>query len=335
MLLLTRSDVKRAVTMAEAIEAAEAGLAAYSAGEAKVPVRTPVNTAGGVGLFMPGLIESRGAMGIKIVSVFAGNVSRGLPTVTALMVLNDVETGEPLVAMEAAYLTALRTGAAGGVAAKHLVRRNARTAVIFGAGAQARTQLLGLAAVREIEKAYVFDTNAEAAERFSAEMATQIGVMIVPGRSGSCASDADRIAAAIAEADVIIAATTSKTPVFDGRLVKPGTHVTGIGSYAPDMQELDEDLVMRADLFFCDTKEGAWAEAGDLLKPLSKGIIARDRVNGELGDLVLGRRTGRTNDQQVTIYKGVGLAALDLATAKLVYDKAIKQEMGIRVDILS
>jgi ornithine cyclodeaminase/alanine dehydrogenase-like protein (mu-crystallin family) len=274
-------------------------------------------------------------MGIKIVSVFAGNVSRGLPTITALMVLNNVETGEPLVAMEAAYLTALRTGAAAGVAAKYLVRRNARTAVIFGAGAQARTQLQGLAAVRGIEKAYVFDINAEAAERFATEMAPETGVTIVPGRAGGSPADNERIAAAIADADAIIAATTSKTPVFDGRLIKPGTHVTGIGSYAPDMQELDENLVMRADLFFCDTKEGAWAEAGDLLKPLSKGVIGRDRVDGELGDLVLGRRTGRTNDQQVTIYKGVGLAALDLATAKLVYDRAVEQKMGIRIDMLS
>jgi ornithine cyclodeaminase/alanine dehydrogenase-like protein (mu-crystallin family) len=335
MLLLTKSDVKRAVTMAEAIEAAEAGLAAYSSGEAKVPVRTPVITAGGVGLYMPGLIESRGAMGIKIVSVFAGNPARGLPTVTGLMVLNNVETGEPVVAMEASYLTALRTGAAGGVAAKHLVRDDARTAVLFGAGIQARAQFLGLVAVRSIERAYVFDIDVEVAERFAAEMGPETGVKIVPGRAGGSGLEAARAEAAVAEADAILTATTSRTPVFDGRSVRPGTHVTGIGSYTPDMQEMDEDLVARADLLFCDTKEGAWAEAGDLLKPFSMGLIDRNRVDGELGDLVLGRLAGRTHERQITVYKGVGLAALDLATAKLVYDRAIEQEMGVRIDLLS
>ncbi len=305
-------------TMAEAIKAAEAGLAAYSAGEANIPIRTPVGAAGGIGLFMPGLIESYGALGIKIVSIFSGNVTRGLPTVTAVMVLNDIETGEPIAAMEAGYLTALRTGAAAGVAAKHLARRDSHALVIFGAGAQARTQLLGIAAVRSISRVDVFDVNGTAAKGFASEMGAETGLTIAWGVSGTNPPDPDHVAAAVAAADVIITATTSKTPVFDGLLIKPGTHVTAIGAYTPEMQELDEYLVSHADLFFCDTKEGAWAEAGDLLKPLNAGIITRERVTGEVGELVLGRVAGRTNDQQITVYKGVGLAALDLVVAKLV-----------------
>ncbi len=335
MLLLTRSEVKTAVTMAEAIEAAEAGLAAYSAGEAKVPIRTPVGAAGGIALFMPGLIESYGALGIKIVSIFSGNVKRGLPTVTAVMVLNDIETGEPLAAMEASYLTALRTGAAAGVAAKHLARHDSRTVVIFGAGVQARTQLLGITAVRRISRVDVFDVNGTAAQRFANEMRAETGLVIAWGVSGPNPPEPERIATAVAGADVIITATTSKTPVFDGLLVKPGTHVTGIGSYTPQMQELDEYLVSHADLLFCDTKAGAWAETGDLLVPLSAGIITRERVTGELGELVLGRVAGRTNDQQITVYKGVGLAALDLVAAKLVYDRARERKMGINIDMLA
>jgi len=335
MLLLTRSDVRKAVTMAEAIGAAGAGLAAYSSGNAKVPVRTPVETSTGIGLFMPGLVQGYGAFGIKIVSVFAGNPRRGLPTVTALMVLNDVETGEPLAAMEASYLTALRTGAAAGVAARHLARADSRVVVIFGAGAQARMQLLGIAAVRQISRVDVFDVDASAAEGFAGEMGAETGISIGWGVAGPGSSEQECIAASITEADVIITATTSKTPVFDGMLVKPGTHVTGIGSYAPDMQELDEYLVSHADLFFCDTREGAWAEAGDLLKPLSNGLITRERVTGEVGELVLGRVAGRTNDQQITVYKGVGLAALDLVAAKLVYDRARERKMGIDIDMLA
>lgn len=326
MLILTRSEVKRAVTMSEAIEAAARGLASYSSGKARVPLRTPIEADEGVSLFMPGFLPDSEALGIKIVSVFPKNRSVGLPTITALMVLNDMHTGEPIAAMEAGYLTALRTGAAAGVATRYLARKDAANVAIFGAGVQARTQLEAVMCVRECRRVSIYDVNPEAARLFADEISRTTAVEI------NVAPDPDSI---VKDADIIIAATTSYTPVFNGSLVKPGTHINGIGSYTPRMQELDENIVSRADRFVCDSAEGAWKEAGDLLIPLEKGVIGRNRVDAEVGDLVLGRSPGRQNDHEITVYKGVGLAALDLVTARLVYERAISKGIGVNVNLFS
>ncbi len=326
MLVLTRSMVRSAVSMAEAIEACEQGLASYSAGQAVIPVRTPVEAELGVGLFMPGLLRDTGAMGIKIVSVFAQNPSRGLPTVTALMVLNDSQTGEPLAAMEAGYLTALRTGAAAGIATKYLARDRISCVAVFGAGVQARTQVSAVLAVRTVERITAYDIDRDAALSFADDMREEFGV-------DTCVADTP--AAAVSGADVVIAATTSKTPVFDGRLISPGTHVNAIGAYTPDTRELDDYLVVHADKFVCDSKEALWAEAGDILIPFSKGLVSKQRVDAELGELVLGKKEGRTNDEQISVYKGVGIAALDLAVAQMVYARAKASNLGISVDMFS
>ena len=326
MLLLSRSDVKSAVTMQDAIEAAEAALAAYSAGRARIPIRVSVQAPEGITLFMPGLIAEGGALGLKVVSVFARNPERGLPTITALMVLNDVETGEPIAAMEAGYLTALRTGAASGVATRYLARSDADTVTVIGAGVQARTQLQAVLAVRPCKRAFVFDVSRAAAEGFAREMSGALGVDIAAVRD---------VNAAVAQSDIVITATTSRTPVFDGRSLKQGTHVNAVGAYTPEMQELDATTVCRADRFVADSREAVWKEAGDLIIPLRNGLIDENRVDAEVGDLALGRAPGRTDPNQITIYKGVGLAALDLGAAKLVYDRAIARNIGTKIDLLS
>lgn len=324
MLILNRSAVTAALTMPEAIDAASAALAAYSSGEAVVPLRTHVACRDGVALYMPGLVAEEAALGAKVVSVFPGNPARNLPTITAAMVLQDPVTGVPVALLEASHLTALRTGAAGGLAARLLARSDAHKVLIFGAGVQARTQLAALGAVRPLTAMRVYDPNSAAAQALVREYAS-------PELDCLVAEDADEW---VSWADVIIAATTSRTPVFDGSLVRPGTHVTGIGSYTPQMQELDPTLIVRADRVVCDTKEGALAEAGDLTKPLAGGLITPARVDSELGQIVLGRAPGRVSEQEVTVYKGVGLAALDLVTAKRVLARAQERGLGMLVDLI-
>lgn len=331
MLILTRSMVRAALAMPEAIETAAAALAAYSGGEASIPLRTHLATPGGVNLYMPGFLRSSSALGAKLVSVYPGNADLGLSTVLALMVLQDAATGEPLAALEASYLTAVRTGAAGGVAIRHLGRPGASKLLLIGAGAQGRTQIEAALAVRPISHIVVSDTNPVVAEAAAAEIAA---LVTDPARAPSILiSDApDQW---VSWADVIICATTSRTPVFNGALVRPGTHINAIGAYTPEMQELPDAVVTRADLLIVDARDAAWSEAGDLVIPHRQGMIGADRIDAELGEVVLGRASGRRSDDQITVYKGVGVAALDLATAQVAYAQARALGIGLEVDLLA
>jgi len=324
MLILTQTDVRSAVTMTEAIEAAAAALAAYSSGNAEIPLRTHVRCPDGVALYMPGLVRATGALGAKVVSVFPGNPAAGLPTITAAMLLQDAKTGRPLALMEAAYLTALRTGAAAGVATRHLARPDAKVLAVYGAGAQARTQVAAVRAVRPIARVLIYDPCRRAAE----ELAAQLGA-----EGGLAVEVSDDPAVPAGSADVIVTATTSLRPVFPGRVVGPGTHINAIGSYTPEMQELEAGLLARADLVAADARDAALHESGDLIIPISAGLFGPERVDAELGQIVLGTAPGRTAPEQLTVYKGVGLAALDLTTAQLVYGRALAMGLGVTIDI--
>jgi ornithine cyclodeaminase len=331
MLILTRSMMRAALAMPEAIETAAAALAAYSAGDASIPLRTHLATPGGVNLYMPGFLRSSSALGAKLVSVYPHNADLGLPTVLAVMVLQDAATGEPLAALEASFLTAVRTGAAGGVAIRHLARPTATKLLLIGAGAQGRTQVEAARIVRPISHVVVSDTNAAVAQAAAAEIAAQTVDPAAP--LSIVASDTpDRW---VSWADIIVCATTSRSPVFDGNLVRPGTHINAIGAYTQEMQELPASVVVRADLMVADAREAAWHEAGDLVIPHRQGLIGKDRLGAELGEVVLGRAPGRRTDHEITIYKGVGVAALDLATAQSAYARARTLGIGLDIDLLA
>jgi len=280
---------------------------------------------------MPGFLRSSSALGAKLVSVYPGNADLGLSTVLALMVLQDAATGEPLAAMEASYLTAMRTGAAGGVAIRHLARPGASKLLLIGAGAQGRTQVEATRAVRPISHVVVSDSNPAVAQAAAAEIAAQ------PADPNAALSivTSDAPDQWVSWADVIICATTSRTPVFDGTLVRPGTHINAIGAYTPAMQELPAAVVTRADLLVVDARDAAWSEAGDLVVPHRQGLIGEDRIDAELGEVVLGRSPGRRTDDEITIYKGVGVAALDLATAQVAYARARALGIGLEIDMLA
>jgi ornithine cyclodeaminase/alanine dehydrogenase-like protein (mu-crystallin family) len=225
--ILSRSDVQRAVTMAEAIETVQAAYVQLSQGNATVPVRLAVHVPkhDGVVLYMPAYLARSGGLGAKIVTVFPHNPETGLPTIHALVVVNDARTGAPLAVMEAGYLTALRTGAASGVATRLLARSDARVVAIFGAGAQGRTQLEAVCAVRDIERAWVHDIDTEAARCFAGEMSAQGGRIPRDVRVAPSPQEA------LHDADLVCTATTSKRPVFADGDLKPGVHINGIGSF--------------------------------------------------------------------------------------------------------
>lgn len=326
--VLTQADVKQAISMPQAIEAVKRAFAQLSAGRANVPLRTQlaVPKHNGVAIFMPAYLEETDSMAVKIVSVFPGNVDMGLPTIHALVIVVDTATGQPIAAMDATYLTALRTGAASGVATDLLARRDASRVAIFGTGTQGRTQLQGVCEVRDITRVWVYDRVRHRAERYAEEMKC---------RGGRIPADiivADSPAEAVAEADIICTATTSTTPVFSDAHLKPGVHINGIGSYNPQMQEVDEATVARAKIVV-DSRLACLAETGDLVIPISKGLISEKDVHAELGEIILGWKPGREREDEVTFFKSVGNAVQDVAVAQVALSVADERGLGIQVEL--
>jgi ornithine cyclodeaminase/alanine dehydrogenase-like protein (mu-crystallin family) len=318
--VLTASDIDRAIDMRGAIDVMSSAFAQLAGGRANVPQRLGLKTDSGLVLAMPGSLPDERALAIKVVTVFPDNSRHGLPSIYGLVVVLDASTGAPVALLEGAHLTALRTGATSGLATKFMARANASVVALFGAGAQARTQLAGVRAVRDIREVRIVSRRAESADRLANELAG------VEARVLGNASDAIR------GADIIITATTSSTPLFLGRELGAGAHVNAIGAYASTMREVDSTAVQRARVVV-DTREGALAEAGDLIIPMRERVIGADHIVAELAELVAGTTRGRTSNDEITLLKSVGHAAEDVALARRVLDVAIAQDIGTTVSL--
>lgn len=323
--VLSADDLRAATTMAEAIEAVARGFAQLSAGRAVVPLRTSLSAETGTSLFMPAYLPDSKTTTLKVVSVYPDNRLLGLPTIMAVVAVLDADTGKPLALMDGTYLTALRTGAASGAATGLLARKDARVLGLFGAGAQARTQLEAVCTVRSIEEVRIFDPSRDAADRLVAETA---GRKPVPRRIIISQSPTQTVK----DADVVVTATTSREPVFDGIDIGPGTHINAIGAYTPEMRELDEVAVGKAKIVV-DTREGCLAEAGDLIRAIQSGVISETDIYAELGEVVNGLKSGRESDREITLFKSVGTAVQDAAVARAVLDRAEEKGLGTVVGL--
>ncbi len=324
MLALNAQDLRSAMSMERAIDTVEEAYEAFSAGRALTPLRTPMELPDGVTLTMPSFSASHDAAGVKVVSVFPGNPDLGLSTILGVMLLIDGSTGKPLAVLDGASLTALRTGASGGVAAKYLARCNAEIAAVIGAGVQARSQLEALARVRRLREARVFDIDRDRAGELVAELQGSDRISFV-----LCDSSAE----AVNGADVVICATTSLEPVFRYADLSPGAHITGIGSYRPDMAEIGTATLRNADRIVVDSREACWEEAGDFIQPFSRGDIDRAIIGAEMGELVAGEVPGRSREDELTVFKAVGLAPLDVAVAREAYERARELGIGKRIEL--
>lgn len=317
MLLLRGADITAACTMAEAIDAVADGFRLLSCAEAEVPQRTVLPMSGsGHLLVMPAAAASVPHWVIKGVVVAPQNIRSHLPLVVASVLLGDARTGELLALLDGAALTALRTGAAGGVAARTLARPEASRVALFGVGEQAWAQLLAVAAVRELREIRIVAREAAHAqafmERARARPAFASIVFSCPGP-----------VRAIADADLVVTATSSHTPVFDGTTLPRGVHVTAVGSFRPDMRELDP-ATLRGALITVDQRAGALQEAGEL-----QGLGPRDVV--ELGEVLAGSAPGRASPDQRTVFKSVGNGIQDLVVASLAYARALERGLGEEV----
>ena len=326
--LLSRQDVQQTITMSQAIESVKQAFISLSRGEAVLPLRTQVPVKGqeGTTLFMPAYLPLDESLGVKIVSVFPKNIDFNLPTIHSLVILCNTKSGEPSAVMDGTYLTALRTGAASGVATDLLSRTEARTAAIIGAGIQGRTQLEAVCCTREIQSAWVYDINHKAAEDFAEEFQTRgtpFPSEIIVAHSPT---------EAVSEADVICCATTSRVPVFKDDDLKPGTHINGVGSYTPHMQEIPEQTILRSKVVV-DSLSAGLEEAGDLIIPLKKNLLSKSHIHGEIGQVASGQIPGRESDAEITLFKSVGIAVQDVSVAEWILRKAKDLSYGTDFDL--
>ena len=328
MLILTADDVRKALPMHEAIEAMKNAYASLTNGTAVVPLRTrlPLPDSEALSLFMPAFVDSQQgkALAIKVVSLFPSNPRRGLAYIQAAVLVFDPATGRAIALLEGSSLTAIRTGAAGGAAIDLLSRPESKVAAVFGAGAQGRTQLEAACTARRIETVFIFDPTPEKAQAFAAEMSGK----------GPIPEDirvAQTARSAIADVDIICTATTSSKPVFEDQDIKEGTHISAVGSYTPDMQEVPAETLQRARIFV-DSRAASLEEAGDLIQPMRAGQFDESHICGELGEVILGRIPGRRSPEEITYFKSVGIAVQDALAAQVALTNASKLKIGTEVD---
>jgi ornithine cyclodeaminase/alanine dehydrogenase len=313
LLFLSDDDVASVLSMAEAIDAVEKAFGEYARGSFKMPQRSTImlDRHGGSVSLMPSYLEDTGALATKIISIYPRNPERGLATTVAWIVVNDPETGMMNAILDGTYLTAMRTGAVTGVAARYLAPENSRVATIIGCGVQGRTQAWAVTETREIEAIKVFDLSRGSMRSFAEEMGPKLGVDIVQTSSG---------AEAVKGADIVVTATTSRKPVIRREWLGENIHVSAIGAFYPDYRELDTETIMEAKIVV-DSREAIMEEAGDILIPISEGAITEDHIHAELGELILGHKSGRTGEDSLTVFKSVGLAIQDSSVSSLVLKK--------------
>lgn len=320
---LSGADVGRALSMQAAIEAVREAFVHLSGGDAQVPLRTTITLGeNDSAQFMPVYLPVAGTLGLKAVTVVPGNPRRGLPTTQALLMVFDAETGRVEAVMDGEVLTAVRTGAATGVATDALARPDAAVAAVIGAGVQGQRQLEAVCCVRPVREALVFDENQETALRFAAELAEALGFPVRVLHKVS----------AIREADVVCTATSSSRPVFADADLASGTHINAIGAFRPDAREIPGTTVGRARIVV-DSRSACLAEAGDLILAIEEGRLPAGFRPDELGELVIGAAPGRTDATEITLFKSVGNAVQDLAVAGLVLSEAARLGLGTEVEL--
>jgi ornithine cyclodeaminase/alanine dehydrogenase len=310
--------------MKDCMDAVEQAFTELTEGTAVLPLRIGIRPPDGLALYMPAYLQKMQALACKVVTVYKDNPSKhNMPTTIGKVLLQDPVTGDVICIMDGGYLTAVRTGAASGVATKFMARKvDGQVAGIFGSGVQARMQLWAMTEARKLSKAVVFDINEQAAAKFKEEMSAKLSLEIEVAKDPS----------ALLKADILCAATSANDPIFKGSDVKEGTHINGIGSHSPGQRELDTDIIKRS-LFVGDSREACFSEAGDLLIPIKEGAITDAHYYADLGEIITGKKKGRTDDKMITLFKSNGLAIQDVATARLVYEKARAAGVGTTIEI--
>jgi len=329
VLLLTEKDVKPILLMSEVMEAVEKAFREKALGYVQMPPKIYLSYKkyNGDLRAMPSYLERLEISAVKVVNSHPDNPKKSrLPTVMATVILVNPETGAPLAVMSGTWITAMRTGAAGGIAAKYLARKDPKVIGLVGAGTQARTQLIALLSLYgRIEEARVWSRSEATREKYVSEMKPLCGeqVEIFP---------VENVKDAVIDADVIVTTTPSRRPIVSDEWISEGTHITCIGADAPGKEELDPSILTHAKIYVDDWEQAS--HSGEINVPLTEGIITENDVIGEIGEVVAGLKPGRTSLDEITVFTSTGLAVQDAVTAKLAYDKALADNLGCWIDLL-
>jgi alanine dehydrogenase len=317
--LIKRSEMAKYFNMTEAIDSMSAAFASLSSGDCYVPKRYIITSRDETLtlLLKPAFSSDHDMSSIKILTQKNSNFISGIPTILGIVLLIDNVTGEILSIMDGEFITAIRTGAASGLATKYLSREDSSKVALFGCGRQGRTQLEAVNAVRKLEKIWIFDKSQVHAESFIEEMNDKTKANIEVTRDLSVLKDVD----------IICTATNSESPLFYKKHLKKGTHINAIGSFKPEMQELDPEIINSSRVYF-DDKETCLNESGDFVKAIKDPNIYKENIIGEIGEYVLNRIEGRTSSEDITIFKSIGTAIQDLVVAHKIYSKSMTEKFG-------
>jgi ornithine cyclodeaminase len=316
------------------MELMENALASLSRGEVMLPLRPVIRIPNSPNAFavMPAYSADLSACAAKIISVYPGNHGTALDSHQGMVALFDGSDGRPLAIMDAFSITAIRTAAVSGVATRLLALRDVKTVTVLGAGTQGRSHIDAMLAARPFERVMVWSRTKAHAAALVTEAEGRYGPGPVSRARPAKFVVVEDIDAAVREADVVCTATASREPILRGGWLRPGTHVNAVGSSIPTARELDTEAVRRARVFV-DRRESAANEAGDLIIPMKEGAIGKDHIVAELGELLLGTATGREDETQITLFKSLGLAVEDLACAVYLHERAVREKVGVHVEI--
>lgn len=325
MLVLSEKEVQSLIDIEELIETLEQAHIQFSTGKAVMPVRqvVPLPQIKGRITSMPAYLSEANALGMKVVTYFADNPKQGLPSILAAISLYSSQTGKLIALMDGSYITAIRTACASAVATKALANPETPVMGILGAGVQARAHIRTLSKVRQISEIRIYSLSGKSASQVKRELEPERGIKI---------EVVDRAEKAVRGADLLVTVTTANEPILQPDWLKPGVHINAVGSHRPDLREIDGATLRRA-VVVVDSREAIMAECGDILLALKEGAITESHIRGEIGEVLAGTKPGRKSPAEITLYKSVGIAIQDVATAQLVYRKALERKVGTTVEI--
>ncbi len=325
VLIISQSEVVELLPVAECIEVMADALKSLAQGNVILPLRLIMwlpERVGALGL-MPGYMRDIQSMGVKIITIFPGNEGTEYDTHLGAVLLFGAEHGELKAVMDASEITGIRTAAVSGVATRLLAREDAGDLAILGSGVQAHSHLDAMRAVRKIRRIRVWSRNPQHARQFAEQESRRVGMRVEPVGSAQ---------EAVTGADIICATTASSEPVLCGDWIAPGAHINAVGSSVPQARELDTAAVVKS-LLFVDRRESTLNEAGDFLIPKKEGAVGDDHIRGEIGEILIGKVKGRQSPQDITLFKSLGLAVEDVASAHHIYNKAVQHGKGMWVEL--
>jgi ornithine cyclodeaminase len=325
MLILSEKEVQSLIDIDELIEALEHAHVQYSTGNAVMPVRLVVPLPQIQGRFtsMPGYLSEDRALGMKVVTYFQNNPRQNLPAILATIMLFSTETGKMIAAMDGSYITAIRTAGASAMATKALANPQTPLLAVLGAGVQARAHIRALCHIRKFNKIKIYSPSGTSAMAVKKALEPQVGVDIEVAGS---------VEEAVRYSDLVVTVTTAKEPILSPDWLAPGAHINAVGSHRPDLREID-GATLASSRVVVDSREAIMAECGDILLAINENSITEKNIHGEIGEVLARLKPGRTSAGEITLYKSVGIAIQDVATAKLVYHKALERKVGTDVEV--